>query len=65
MKEENAIVLKEIGMKANPDIIKDFSRLQADVAALSKSNVEFAQENARMRERIKELEIELEVWQEP
>lgn len=39
-------------MKSNPDIIKDFSRLQADVAALSKTNVELVNENMKLKDRI-------------
>lgn len=37
-------------MKPNPEIIKDFSALQAECAELSASNIRFAQENARLRE---------------
>ena len=42
-------------MKANPDIIRDFARLQADAAALSKSNLELAQKNAEMRDLLRRL----------
>jgi len=39
-------------MKANIDIIKDFSRLQAECRELGKSNVEFVQENKRLCKEI-------------
>ena len=39
-------------MTPNIDILKDFSALQATVEALSKSNIDLAQRNAKMRETL-------------
>lgn len=47
-------------MTPSPDIIRDFSRLQADCRALGESNICFAQENARLRELGEKLCLELE-----
>jgi hypothetical protein len=43
-----------VSMKPSPDIIRDFSRLQADCQALGKSNVILAQENVKLRESMQE-----------
>lgn len=42
-------------MTPSPDIIRDFSRLQADVYRLSKANNLFAQDNLKLRDELKEL----------
>jgi hypothetical protein len=36
----------------NPDIIRDFSRLQATINSFCKSNVALAQDNARLRDAL-------------
>jgi hypothetical protein len=50
-------------MTANIDIIKDFSRLQAECRALGESNVRFAQENARLRTALQSSTGNLILWQ--
>lgn len=42
-------------MTPSPDLIRDFSRLQADCRVLVESNVCFAQENARLREALNKI----------
>ena len=53
--------LKALGINfiANdkPDIVTDFSKLQAEVNRLSESNIKFAQENLKLRKEIETLEI--------
>jgi len=39
-------------MTPSPDIIRDFSRLQAEVEIIGRSNIAFAQENARLRQAL-------------
>lgn len=41
-------------MTPSPDIINDFSRLQQTCNELGKSNVAFAEENARLKDWIRE-----------
>lgn len=49
-------------MTPSPDIIQDFSRLQADVARLSEANIHFAQKNARLRASLAKIASELRAW---
>jgi len=47
-------------MTPSPDIIRDFSRLQADCRALGNSNVELANSNVKLRQEIERALIALE-----
>ena len=49
-------------MTPSPDIIQDFSRLQADMARLSEANIHFAQKNARLRAALAKIASELRAW---